>query len=49
MGLVSEGGNKAYSGGHPRRGGPFGDMDFKVAGTEDGITGFQVDIEDLGH
>ena len=25
-----------------------GDMDFKVAGTEDGITGFQMDIKIAG-
>ena len=55
MGLITEGSSSADGGGRYAvlsdilgEEDHLGDMDFKVAGTEDGITGFQMDIKIAG-
>ena len=50
MGLITEGGGSRYAVLSDILGEEdhLGDMDFKVAGTEDGITGFQMDIKIAG-
>ncbi len=45
MGLISENGKTVILSDILGEEDHFGDMDFKVAGTEDGITGFQMDIK----
>ncbi|MCL1812353.1 MAG: polyribonucleotide nucleotidyltransferase [Treponema sp.] len=48
MGLISEGDRYAVLSDILGEEDHLGDMDFKVAGTEDGITGFQMDIKIAG-
>lgn len=48
MGLISEGDKTVILSDILGEEDHFGDMDFKVAGTEDGITGFQMDIKISG-
>ncbi|MDR2767564.1 MAG: polyribonucleotide nucleotidyltransferase [Treponema sp.] len=48
MGLISDGGRYAVLSDILGEEDHLGDMDFKVAGTEDGITGFQMDIKISG-
>jgi polyribonucleotide nucleotidyltransferase len=48
MGLITDGGKYAVLSDILGEEDHLGDMDFKVAGTEDGITGFQMDIKISG-
>ena len=48
MGLITDGGRFAVLSDILGEEDHLGDMDFKVAGTEDGITGFQMDIKIAG-
>jgi len=48
MGLITDGGRYAVLSDILGEEDHLGDMDFKVAGTEDGITGFQMDIKISG-
>jgi polyribonucleotide nucleotidyltransferase len=48
MGLIAEGGQACVLSDILGQEDHFGDMDFKVAGTRDGITGFQMDLKTSG-